>query len=365
MAVSLRRRLHFAMPVCAALIACAHADDLRAVSAEPPAPPPSSERPSAPVEADAAVSTVAAADASAPVAPQPPAPLLTTRPPVPDARCPLPVAQPDLVVARVGRTRVTACDLALEWRRRTQAGLRVESPARLAQALVRDILMSTRAPMPLPTDSDLAGTLAEALFRSEAAAAMPRVDLSDEALSRYAEAHRGQFIRDARLHARALALPSREAAAAAIQALRDGTPLSSLAETSPVSELRRDQGDLGLLREDDAAGAPAAVADAARSLTRDGEVYPEPVQVQGPTTRRRRRARGAAPARWWVIERIERVSDEPMPEDSIRRRVAQRLLRDRYRDALREAEARLRESVAERARAAVITRALEAVRIAP
>ncbi|MEZ4364659.1 MAG: hypothetical protein R2939_00015, partial [Kofleriaceae bacterium] len=184
----------------------------------------------------------------------------------------MPVPQPDLVVARVGRTRVTVCDLALEWRRRTQAGLRVESPARLAEALVRDVLLSTRAPMPLPTDSDLAGTLAEALFRREAVASMPRVDLSDEALARYAEAHRGQFVRDARLHARALALPSREAAAAAIQALREGTPLSALAASSPVSELRRDQGDLGLMRDDDAAGAPAAVADAARSLTRDGEV---------------------------------------------------------------------------------------------
>lgn len=364
MAVSLRRRLHFAMPVCAALIACAHADDLRAVAAAPPAPPPSSAPPSAPAEADAAVASAEPVDASAPATPAAPAPLLTTRPPVPDARCPIPIAQPELVVARVGRTRVTACDLALEWRRRTQAGLRVESPERLAQALVRDILMSTRAPMPLPTDSDLAGTLAEALFRSEAAATMPRVDLSDEALSRYAEAHRGQFIRDARLHARALALPTREAAVAAIQALRDGAPLSSLAETSPVSELRRDQGDLGLLRDDSPSGAPAAVTEAARALTRDGEVYPEPIQVQGPAPRRRRGSRGAA-ARWWVVERIERVSDEPMPEASIRRRVAQRLLRDRYRDALREAETRLRESVAERARAAVIPRALDAVHLAP
>ncbi|MEZ4392549.1 MAG: hypothetical protein R3A48_15790 [Polyangiales bacterium] len=132
----------------------------------------------------------------------------------------MPVPQPDLVVARVGRTRVTVCDLALEWRRRTQAGLRVESPARLAEALVRDVLLSTRAPMPLPTDSDLAGTLAEALFAARPWRRCP-ASTSDEALARYAEAHRGQFVRDARLHARALALPSREVAAAAIQALRE------------------------------------------------------------------------------------------------------------------------------------------------
>lgn len=365
MASSLRRRIQLSCALSLALASCAHADDLRAPAVElppRPAPPLTAAADAAePQLSDAGANAVTAVhDASDVVAP-----LLLGRSERPDQRCAIPLADPELVVARVGRVRITACDLALERQRRTQAGLRADDPRALARAVVRDVLLSTRAPMPLPGDREIAEALSGALVRAEASANMAPVDLSDERLAEYAEGHRALFVRDPRVHARGLALPSREAAIEAIAAIRGGAPLSSMAATATRVELRRDLGDLGLLWSGGSSQIPDAVVAAALALTRDGEVHPEPIPVELGSGRRGRRRGGASRVEWWVVERVDRSGEEPMSDVTIRRRIAQRLIRDRYRDAVRAVEQRLRESVLERARAAVIPRALDAVRVTP
>lgn len=346
------------------LSACAHVEPTHAsprqfVSTHDASAPPFV--PSVEVRVDAGASDVSLTSDAPPPAP----PLITVRPATAlDPRCPVAVDRPDLVVARVGRIRITACEVVLEWHRRTRGGLRVDDPRALLDGLVREVMLSTRAPMPLPQDAEIARALADALLRREASAAMEPVDTSDAALSRYAESHRGQFIRDARLHLRALVLPTREAALSSIEALRAGTPLSALAASAADRTVRRDLGDLGMLTAEGAGAVPAGVVTAARSLVRDGEVFPEPVEVSGPTPRSRRgRRQGAGASAWWVVERVARSADENLPEAQVRRRVGQRLLRDRYRDALRAADERLRSEVAERARAAIVPEGLSAVRV--
>jgi hypothetical protein len=357
-----------ALVVAAALAGCAHAEAPYALphptaspvgdvprAAEPLPPEPSPAPSPALPDGDGGVADVAVV------------PLITVRDAGPlDPRCPVPVENPELVVARVGRTRITACEVMLEWHRRTRAGLRADDPQTLVRGLVREVMLSTRAPMPLPQDAEIARTLADALLRQEAAAAMEPVDTTDRALARYAEAHRGQFVRDARLHVRAVALPTREAALSALAAMRAGEPLAAIAASAPDRTLRRDQGDLGMWTEDPTPAVPPAVVQAARALTRDGELCAEPVQVTRtvPGSRRARRPSRTESA-WWVVERIAQSAEENLPEDQVRRRVAQRLLRERYRDALRDADVRLRASVAEPARRAVQDDALRTLRVDP
>lgn len=352
--------------VAAALAGCAHAEAPYTLphptaSAPVDVPPPSTLRQDEPPAPPPALGADGGAADVAPV------PLITVRDAgPPDPRCPVPVENPELVVARVGRTRITACEVMLEWHRRTRAGLRADDPEVLVRGLVREVMLSTRAPMPLAQDAEIARTLADALLRQEAAGAMEPVDTTDRALARYAESHRGQFVRDARLHVRAVSFPTREAALAALTTLRAGEPLAALAASAPDRTLRRDQGDLGMWADDPTPAVPPEVVQAARGLTRDGEFSAEPVLVTRsvPASRRARRPSRTESA-WWVVERIAQSAEENLPEPQVRRRVAQRLLRERYRDALRDADQRLRASVAEQARRAVQDDALRTLRVEP
>lgn len=355
-----------ALLVAAALAGCAHAEAPyalpRSTTAAPVEVPPA---PALRVEEPPAMPPPAAPDGGMAEVPQ--VPLITVRDGgPPDPRCPVPAENPELVVARVGRTRITACEVMLEWHRRTRAGLRADDPEVLVRGLVREVMLSTRAPMPLAQDAEIARTLADALLRQEAAGAMEPVDTTDRALARYAEAHRGQFVRDARLHVRAVSLPTRDAALAALSSLRAGEPLAALAASAPDRTLRRDQGDLGMWTDDPSPAVPPEVVLAARALTRDGEFCAEPVLVTRsvPGSRRARRPSRTESA-WWIVERVSQSAEENLPEAQVRRRVAQRLLRERYRDALRDADQRLRASVAEQARRAVQDDALRTLRVEP
>lgn len=350
----------------AASPACAHAGDGRAAPAEPPSIPAPIAAPRAPL--DAGVDTPDDAGTPTPVdAAAWRGALITVREPAaPRGRCPVAVEGADVEVARVGRTRITVCDVALEWHRRTRAGLRADSARALVDALVRDVLLGTRAPMPAPTDAEIARALVDALVHREAVASMDGVDTSDPALARYADAHAEDFVREARVHARALVLRTREAAAEAIAALRAGAPFADLLPRSVDRDAPRDHGDLGLLPRGGAPGVPPEVVAAAFALDADGAVSPEPVAASvrvASADRRRHRARAAQ--LWYVVQRVERIEESPIAEDILRRRIAQRMLRDRYRAARREAEARLRDTVAAQARAAIVPAALNAVRLAP
>jgi hypothetical protein len=357
-----------ALLVAAALAGCAHAEAPYTLPrAHPTAPADVPPSPLAFVDVPPSTPPSPVDDTDGGVADVARVPLITVRDAgPPDPRCPVPVENPELVVARVGRTRITACEVMLEWHRRTRAGLRADDPELLVRGLVREVMLSTRAPMPLPQDAEIARTLADALLRQEAAGAMEAVDTTDRALARYAEAHRGQFVRDARLHVRAISLPTREAALTALTSLRAGEPLAALAAAAPDRTVRRDQGDLGMWTDDPSPAVPPEVVQAARALTHDGEFCAEPVLVTRtvPGSRRARRP-SRAESTWWVVERIARSAEENLPEAQVRRRVAQRLLRERYRDALRDADQRLRASVAEQAQRAVQDDALRTLRVEP
>lgn len=357
-----------ALLVAAALAGCAHAEAPYALPV-PPSPTtvdvPRSLAPplaASPVTPEPAVTDPDGGTADAAVRP-----LITVRDAgPPDPRCPVPVENPELVVARVGRTRITACEVVLEWHRRTRAGLRADDPEALVRGLIREVMLSTRAPMPLPQDAEIARTLADALLRQEAVGGMGAVDTSDRALARYAEAHRGQFVRDARLHVRAAVFPTRDDALGALAAMRAGEPLAAMASTAADRTLRRDQGDLGMWTDDPSPAVPPEVVQAARALTRDGEFCAEPVLVTRTVSGSRRARRPPrTESAWWVVERIARSAEENLPEEQVRRRVAQRLLRERYRDALRDADLRLRASVADAARRAVNDDALRTLRVEP
>lgn len=343
--------------------ACAHAGDGLAAPVETPPPaPPTAPTTTAVMDAGAAP----IADASPPAATDAGAwrgTLITVRDAQPPrGRCPVAVEGAEVEVARVGRTRITVCDVALEWHRRTRAGLREDSPRPLVDGLLRDVLLATRAPMPAPTDAEIARTLVDALVHREAVAAMEPVDTSDAALARYADAHVDDFVREPRVHARALVLRTREAAQEAAEALRAGAAFAELLPRSIAPDAQRDHGDLGLLPRRGAQGVPGEVTDAAFALPADGAVS-DPVAATARVAGRGRRPRASQV--WYVVQRIERLDAAPLPEDLLRRRIAQRLLRDRYRAARREAEARLRASVAAQAREAVVPRALDAVRVIP
>lgn len=364
---ALSRACRVAGMACAALFAlagCVHAGDGPAtVSVEAP-----TRSPQGPANAlDAGPGAMFTGATASPDRDAGRAPLITVRDAAAaEGRCPVPVEHPELEVARIGRVRITACDLALEWHRRTRAGLRADDPRALVDALVDDALRATRAPMPPPTDAEIAQVLADALVHREALARMHSVDTSDAALARHAEEHAEDFVREARVRVRALVLRTREAAAEAIAALRGGTAFVSLLPRSVDPDATRDGGDLGLLPLGGVGGVPRAVVAAAFALGADGEVAAEPIAatVRLPSAdRRRHRARTAEV--FYVVQRTERTETAALPEAVIRRRVAQRLLRDRYRHARREAESELRAAVATRAREAVVPAALDAVRLEP
>jgi hypothetical protein len=111
---------------------------------------------------------------------------------------------------------------------------------------------------------------------------------------------------------------------------------------------------------------PAEVVAAAFALDADDAVGDEPIAAtaQVPASDRRRH-RPRATQVWWVVQRLEALGAAALPEDTVRRRVAQRMLRDRYRAAQRDAETRLRGEFSARAREAVVPAALDALHIRP
>lgn len=281
-----------------------------------------------------------------------------------DVQCPIALDDPGLVLADVGATAITACDVAIARAQRVRGGVNVDDPAAVLRDLVDEALLATAAAEEAPTlEPAVMRALADALVRDEAMRALEGHRPTEREVERFVSEHPEMAVRDARVHLRQLVFATEAEARAAIAALRAGTAFEELLPRSIDPLATRDQGDLGLLTAEGATGVLPAVVTAGFALTGPNAVADDPVSGFVPSQGRRRR-RSAAP-RWHVVQLLERVPEERLDPAEVRRRAHDRILRDRYATARAEARRRLGDTWAPRAREAVSAQGLAAVRVRP
>lgn len=290
--------------------------------------------------------------------------------------CPVVAPHADTVIARVDGDTITGCDVYVAWHRATRVGLREDDPARLFARLLADALRAAavrRGGGGRDGGVDLAldRVLAEALLRQEALDAMPQAPAAapaDPAAEGLAVDPEPPQVATATtpatspwVRARALVLPSRPAALAAIAALRGGATFESLLPRSIDPNAARDQGDLGMVPPEGNGLVPGAVARAVFALTAPGEVGATPLEVSRTVTYTvRRRTRTRRVSGWWVVVLVERAEGTGAGVGS---GVSARRARDRYMHLRAAARLRWQEQLAPRVRAAIVPGALEQVRV--
>lgn len=283
--------------------------------------------------------------------------------------CPLSLDDPGLVLARVGDTVLTACDLAVARVQRERAGLTGHDLPRILRELVDDALLAEEARARGLTSPSAARALAEALIRREARAALELRRPDDATVERHIREHPEMGVREERVHLRHLVFTTEAEAHAVITALREGARFEDFLSRSIDPLAARDAGDLGLLTPAGATGVPRAVLEAGLSLTTDGAVAEEPVrgfmELQDTSQRsaRRRSRRARRVEVWHVVQRLERVPEERLPDAELRARAALRLLRERYVSARNAARAMLATEAARRASASILEAVLARVRL--
>lgn len=279
----------------------------------------------------------------------------------------MPLDDPGLVLARVGDTVLTACDLAVARVQRERAGLAGDDPRQILRELVDDALLAAEAQARGITSPSAARALAEALIRSEALTALDARRPDEATVERYLQEHPEMGLREERVHLRHLVFATEAEARAAIAALRSGMPFEALLPRSIDPLVTRDAGDLGMLTRAGGAGVPRAVLEAGWALTTDGAVTDEPVRVELRTPSfpgtRRRRARSQTVEVWHVVQRLERIPEERLSEGELRARAVLRILRERYAAARNAARATLATEAARRASAAILEAVLLRARV--
>ena len=283
--------------------------------------------------------------------------------------CPFPMDDPGLVVARVGDTVLTACDVAVARVQRMRAGLSGDDLRAILRELVDDALLAQEAQARGLSSPEAARALADALIRADARVALAERRPDDDDLARHLRDHPDAAVREERVHLRQLVLPTEAEARAAIAALRAGASFDDLLPRSIDPLSPRDGGDLGLLTREGATGVPAAVVEAGFAIPTDGAVADAPVRgfVTAPSSRSsgRRRSRARTVDVWHVVQRLERVAESRVPEAELRERAALRMLRDRYATARAQARAALAAEAWQRAATAILEAVLLRVRVRP
>ncbi len=275
--------------------------------------------------------------------------------------CPLPVEHAGLVLARVGDVVITGCDVALAWEARTREGYHVVDSRAVLRDLVRDALLAAARP-PRPRDPDVDRELAEALVRAEALAVLARERPGDAAVARYYAAHRDDFALPERVHLREVVLPTRAAAEAARRDLAAGAPFEDVVARTIDPAGRRDGGDLGFVARTGTPGVPGPVVDAGFALTEPGDVAPGDLRVVTEVPGRRHPRRLSA---WHVVQLIQRLPAEEISLGQARRRIVQRMIRDRYVTLRRAARQGLEAAMRPEVERAIDGAALGRVRVAP
>ncbi len=279
--------------------------------------------------------------------------------------CPVGAPNADVVLGRVEDETLTGCDVYVTWHRVTRVGLRDDDPGRLWARTLRDALFAAEARRtglrPVgAVDLEMERVLAEALVRQEALEGLPaRPPPAGETATPDGPSAEPGWVR-----ARALVLPSRPAALAALAALGAGADFVSLVPRSIEPNARRDQGDLGMVPAEGNAAVPAAVARAVYGLAAPGDVHPVPLEVtRTVTVMVRRRARTRRVSGWWVVQ----LTDRAGPGEGVGRADpaggGARRVRDRYLQLRAAARQRWAEALGPTVRAAIDPAALQLVRV--
>lgn len=293
--------------------------------------------------------------------------------------CPVAAPNADVVLARVDGDTLTGCDVYVAWHRATRVGLRDDDPTRLFARVLADALRAAEVRhggggRDGGVDLELDRVLAEALLRQEALDAMPHAPSAGAPTEPAVDgpaadpeppqvATAATPTPSAWVRARALVLPSRPAALAAIAALRGGATFESLLPRSIDPNAARDHGDLGMVPPEGNGLVPGAVARAVHALTAPGEVGAAPLEVSRTVTYTvRRRTRTRRVSGWWVVALVERA-DGTGAGAGTGTGAAVRRARDRYLHLRAAARLRWQEQLAPRVRAAIVPGALEQVRV--
>lgn len=285
-----------------------------------------------------------------------------------EVRCPIAVDDPGLVLATVGDTAITACDLVIAREHRARAGLTAEDPRVTLRTLVDEALLAMEAPTRAPhIEPAVERALADALLRAEATEAVSARRPTERELDRWLTEHPESRVRDARVHLRQLVFGSELEAREAIRALRAGTAFEELLARSIDPLAERDQGDLGLLTVEGATGVLPAVVTVGFALTEPGQVADDPVEgfTRARSSRGRGARRGRAPsgARWHVVQLLERIAEEQIDDAAVRARASERILRDRYATERARVRERLATELSPRVHDAIDLSAAAAVRV--
>jgi hypothetical protein len=281
--------------------------------------------------------------------------------------CPIALEDPGLVLARVGRIRITTCDLAIARVERFRAGLSAEDFSLILHTLVEEALLASEAPD--VREPEVERLLANTLVREEARTAVETHRPAESEITRWLEAHLENSVREERVHIRRLVFATQNEAREAIRLMREGTAFEDLLPRSLDPHVERDWGDLGLVRATGDDIEPALVV-AGFGLTEAGSVAQEPVPLTQIVTPprppgRRHRPRPQRITQWNVVQLIARYPEERIPEATLRARASERIFRDRFATERGEARDRLTQTAAERCRAAIVASALATVRINP
>lgn len=282
---------------------------------------------------------------------------------VADRRCPVNARGSDVVLAIVGETAITGCEVYIEWQRRLRLGAQSDDPAVILRALIDEALLASRYEgLPPP---EVTRELAEALVRHDALDAMEPV--TDRELARWSQRHDDDGDLPARVRARHLVFSTRTQALSALRRLQNGERFEVLL-TASIDPLReRDEGDLGYVstERDD---LPDALVRSVLSIATVGDWAAEPVRVSHTVTlRTHRRGRWHERRRtvvgWHLVQLVDRIEAQSTDPEILRRRARSRLGRERYDSAVDTARERWAERFHQQLGGAINTEALRTVRV--
>jgi len=285
--------------------------------------------------------------------------------------CPVGMDDPGLVIARVRRTVITACDLGVAWYRHNLSGAHTDDARQLLDEVMRDALLAESLDLPAGVvDREVNAELAEALIRSEALAELAQRLPTDAEVERYYNDHVDDFTTPERVRLRQLVFPTEREAQEAIRAMTEGGSFDDLVPRSLDPLAGRDGGDLGFISREESHGLAPALVTAGFALTEIGGLTPAPVRfafVRQVVVRagRRARTRTQRSEAYGVLQLLDRQPELRVPLPEARERIRQRILRERYLQARNAARERLGAQFGTQARAAVIERGFSAVRVTP
>jgi hypothetical protein len=260
-------------------------------------------------------------------------------------RCAIVFADAPVILARVGETVITACDVAVAAERDSREGRASRSPREVLNALVAESVIADGARAHgLDRDTTVVRrtreTLAAALVRSEALESLRGDQPDDDSVARYYAAHRSDFTTSERAHLREIVLADETRAREAIRESATTSFEALVRDRSISPDAARDGGDLGLVAREGNDRVTLALAQAGFAIAEPGAVHPEPIRVETIVLEGRRH-RPRTVVTWHVIQLLERIPATTLPIEDATRIIRFRLAYGRYEAARIATETRL------------------------